>query len=73
MTTTRDFYVARAAEARAEAAKAELFNVRERNLRAAAAWDAMANRALRTEQQRAEHEARKAAEAALLAKAAEPV
>jgi len=73
MTTTRDFYVARAAEARAEAAQAGLANVRERNLRAAAAWDAMANRALRTEQQRAEHEARKAAEAALLAKAAEPV
>lgn len=66
MTTTRDFYLARADDARAEAARASLANVRERNLRAAAAWDAMADRALRTERQRAAQEARKAAEAALL-------
>lgn len=61
MTTTREFYLARAVEARAEADKADLANVRERNLRAAAAWDVMADRALRTEQQRAEQDAKKAA------------
>ena len=70
MTTTLEFYLARAADARAEAAKAQLANVRDRNLRAADAWDAMADRAARTERQRAEHDARKAAEAALLAKEA---
>lgn len=64
MTVTLDFYLARAAECRADADKAPLANVRERNLRAAAAWDAMADRAIRTEQQRADEEARKAAEAA---------
>ena len=69
MTVTLDFYLARAAEARSEADKAVLANVRDRNLRAAAAWDVMANRAIRTEQQRADQEARKAAEAARLAAA----
>jgi hypothetical protein len=72
MTVTTDFYLARAAEALAEADKAVLANVRERNLRAAAAWQVMADRAVRTGQQRAEQEARKAAEAAALAVAAEP-
>lgn len=72
MTTTREFYLARATEARADAAKADLANVRDRNLRAAAAWDVMADRATRTERQRAEHDARKAAEAALLVDMAQP-
>lgn len=72
MSTTRDFYLVRAEEARAEAAKASLANVRERNLRAAAAWQVMADRAAHTEKQRADGEARKAAEAARLAEAVEP-
>ena len=63
MSITRDFYLTRAAEARAEADRSGLANVRERNLRAAAAWDVMADRAARTEQQRADQEAKKAAEA----------
>lgn len=61
MSTSRDFYVERAAEARADAAKADLANVRERCLRAAAAWQDMADRATRTDRMRAESEAKKAA------------
>jgi hypothetical protein len=61
MSTSLEFYLARATEARAEAAKATLANVRERNLRAATAWGAMADRAARIEQQRADQEAKKAA------------
>lgn len=61
MNTHEDFYRARAAEAQAEAAAAPLANVRERCLRAAAAWEAMADRAHRTDQRRTEQEARKAA------------
>jgi len=72
MTVTLDFYLSRAAEARAEAAKAVLANVRDRNLRAAAAWEVMADRAARTGQQRADQEARKAAETARLADAVAP-
>ena len=60
----RDLYVQRASEARADADKAELANVRDRCLRAAKAWDEMAARAARTERMRAETEARKALEAA---------
>lgn len=65
----RDLYLQRAAEARTEADKAMLANVRERCLRAADAWAQMAERAERTERLRESHEAAKAA-AAL---AAEPV
>lgn len=65
MTTTRSFYVARASEARADAAAASLANVRERCLRAAAAWEAMAERAARTDRMREEAEAKKAALLAL--------
>lgn len=54
------FYRDRAEEARRAAEAAELDNVRERNLRAADAWQAMADRAARTDRQRAEAEARKA-------------
>lgn len=46
---------ARAAEIAAEAA--QLDNVRERNLRSAAAWRQMAERAARSERLRAEREA----------------
>ena len=60
-----------AAEARADAEKAELANVRDRCLRAEAAWIVMAERAERTERLRAAHEIAKAHEAAKLAAAAE--
>lgn len=64
MATTREFYLARAAEARAEAEASNLENVRERHLRSATAWEEMANRVARTDRMRAETEIRKAAEAA---------
>lgn len=64
MSAQHDFYIARAAEARADADRAQLDNVRDRCLRAAAAWQAMADRAQRTDNFRAQSEARKAAEAA---------
>lgn len=63
MSTHHEFYLERAAAARREAAEASLANVRDRCLRAAAAWDEMASRAARTERMRAETEARKASEA----------
>jgi ribonuclease E len=53
MSSQLDFYLARAAEARADAEAATLANVRERCLRAAAAWDAMAARAHRGDTMRA--------------------
>lgn len=59
-----DFYLARAEQARAEAEAASLANVRERCLRAEAAWKEMASRAARTERMRARAEAEKAAVAA---------
>ena len=59
----RDIYLQRAAEARADADKAELDNVKERCLRAEAAWLAMAERAERTERLRQAHEAAKLAAA----------
>jgi hypothetical protein len=61
MSTHEEFYRTRAAEARAEAGAARLDNVRDRNLRAAAAWDVMADRAARTDRLRAEHEAKRQA------------
>jgi hypothetical protein len=75
MSNQHDFYVTRAEEARADAHAAGLDNVRDRCLRAAAAWDAMAARTRRSEVMRAELEARKAAEheaAALAAASFEP-
>ena len=63
MSATLDFYRLRADEARRAAEAATLANVRERHLGAAAAWDAMADRAARTDRGRAENEARKAAAA----------
>jgi hypothetical protein len=66
MSSQLDFYRARAAEARAEAEGTALDNVRERCLRAAEAWEAMAARALRSDTHRAKAEAEKAAAAAAL-------
>lgn len=64
MSTHRDFYLARAAEARADADASALANVRDRCLRSAEAWDAMAARAHRSDTFRAKQEAEKAAAAA---------
>jgi hypothetical protein len=61
MSQQHEFFLARAAEARAEAEAAILANVRDRCLRAAAAWSGMADRAERTEKQRAKTEAEKLA------------
>ncbi len=60
MTTQHDQFAARAEEARAEADAATLDNVRDRCLRAAAAWEAMAARARRTDVLRARQLAEKA-------------
>ena len=62
MSVTQKFYQDRAAQARSDAEAAGLDNVRERHLRAAAAWDVMAARLARTERMRADTEVRKAAE-----------
>jgi hypothetical protein len=67
MSQQLDFYLARAAESRADADAATLDNVRDRCLRAAAAWDDMAARAARSDRLRAEAEAEKAAIAATAA------
>jgi hypothetical protein len=64
MSTHHDFYKARADEARADAEASGLDNVRDRCLRSAAAWDAMAARAHRSDTFRAKQEAAKAAAAA---------
>ncbi len=64
MSAQHQFYLARATEAKKEADAATLDNVRDRCLRAAAAWDGMAARAARTEKMRAKSEADKAIAAA---------
>ena len=61
MSTQLDFYLTRAAEAKRDAAAATLSNVRERCLRAEAAWSEMAARVERGERMRARSEAEKAA------------
>ena len=66
MSAQLDFYRARAAEARAEAEAANLENVRQRCLRAASAWEDMADRAARTDRMRARQEADRANAAAPL-------
>jgi len=63
MSVQHDFYQARATEARADADKASLANVKERCIRAAEAWEAMAARARRTDTHRANAAAAKAAAA----------
>ncbi len=60
MSTQSDFYRERAADARADADAASLDNVRDRCLRAAAAWQVMADRAVRTARMRDRREAEKA-------------
>ena len=65
MSTQQDLYATRAAEARREAEEATLGNVRDRCLRAASAWEAMAARAERGEAFRTKQAAEK--EAAALA------
>ena len=63
MSTQSDFYNARAADARADADAATLDNVRDRCLRAAGAWEAMAARAHRGDVLRAKQAAEKDAAA----------
>lgn len=76
MSQTYEFYDERARHAEAEANKALLDNVRERELRSAKAWREMANRArvieaerIKAEEIRAE---RRAAEREAAAQSAEP-
>lgn len=59
-----EFFLARVAQARAEAEAATLDHVRERCRRSEAAWAALADRAERSERMRAEEAQRKAAHAA---------
>jgi len=61
MSLHHDFLVTRAREARTEAESATLDNVRERYLRAAAAWETMAARLLKTEVYRVNQAAAKEA------------
>jgi hypothetical protein len=51
---TSEHYREQAERCEADAAASELMEVRERNLRSAAAWHAMAARQLKSEQARAE-------------------
>ncbi len=53
MSTTSDFYLARAAECARDAAASPLDNVRNRFLRAEAAWRVMALRLTQAEDHRA--------------------
>jgi hypothetical protein len=52
ISTHLQFYVTRAAQARADADAATLDNVRDRCLRSEAAWTELADRAAKTEQLR---------------------
>jgi hypothetical protein len=61
-----EFFLARAAQARAEGEEATLTHVRERCQRSEAAWQALADKAKRSERLRAE-EAKRKAEAGLTA------
>ena len=58
--TNLEFYLARADQARAEAEAATLDHVRERCRRSEAAWQALADRAERSERMREEEALRKA-------------
>ena len=62
MSGQHQFYLARAAEARADADAATLDNVRDRCLRSEAAWSQMAARVERGERMREKLIAEKAAE-----------
>jgi hypothetical protein len=59
-STTLQFYLARAEQARADAEMATLANVRERCHRCEAAWNELASRAARTAHLRIAEEIRKA-------------
>ena len=52
MSSTVDFYLARAAENAQTARETLLENVRQRSLRAEAAWLAMANKLIRVEEKK---------------------
>ena len=65
MSSNHEFYLARAAEARADADAATLDNVRDRCLRSEAAWMGMAARAERSEKAREKLLEEKAAAAAV--------
>ncbi|MBN8844005.1 MAG: hypothetical protein J0H88_12235 [Sphingomonadales bacterium] len=56
MSATIEFYLAQAGKCTADADASSLTQVRDRNLRAAAAWQAMADKLLHTETLRAEKE-----------------
>ena len=71
MSVQQDFYLERAAEARASAAAATLDNVRDRWLRAEATWAEMAARSARGEKMRNQLLAEKADERAASEAAAE--
>ena len=72
MSAQSDFYRARAVDARADAESAVLDNVRERCIRAAEAWETMADRAARTSKLRDRQDAEKAERAAALNAFMEP-
>lgn len=62
-STNLTFFLARAAQARAEAEEAVLDHVRERCRRSQAAWEALAHKAERSERMREEEAQRKADQA----------
>jgi hypothetical protein len=64
MSAQREFYLIRAAEARASAASATLDNVRNRWLQSEASWTGMAARVEHSDKMRAKLIAEKAAERA---------
>lgn len=63
MSATVDFYLSRAAESAKAAQETKLENVRERSLRAEAAWLVMANRLIDTEDKKKRDAQDKAARA----------
>ena len=69
MSNQHDFYLARAAEARADGDKAELANVRERCRRSEEAWMSMAARAERSDRAREKLILEKAAAASVAGEA----
>jgi hypothetical protein len=60
MSQQSSFYLARAAEERAKSSACDLANVRDGHLRAAAAWDALAARSVKSDRLREAEEQRKA-------------
>ena len=71
MLAQHEFYLERAAEARAVASAATLDNVRDRWLRSESSWTEMADRSARNEKMRAKLIAEKATERAALKTASE--